>query len=77
MTGEETEEADEEYLTSGEAGRILHVSAKTVDRWADRGLIAHVVTLGGHRRFSRRAIAKVQSAMTPKRSDPGAVGESE
>jgi excisionase family DNA binding protein len=66
---------DEPYLTSGQAARILHVSAKTLDRWADGGNISYVVTLGGHRRFTRRAIAEVEAQMTPKRGDPGAQGE--
>ncbi len=39
------------YLSPGEAARSLHVSAKTIDRWANAGQIACVVTLGGHRRF--------------------------
>jgi excisionase family DNA binding protein len=68
LTPNETEpddetEPDEEYLTSGKAARMLRVSAKTVDRWADRGFIAHTVTLGRHRRFSRAAIAAVQAQM--------------
>ncbi len=39
------------YLSPGEAARSLHVSTKTIDRWANDGRIACVVTLGGHRRF--------------------------
>ena len=39
------------YLTPGEAGRSLHVSAKTIDRWANGGGVPCVFTLGGHRRF--------------------------
>lgn len=61
------DEPDEvEYLTPGQAARILHVSPKTVDRWADQGLIACVVTLGGHRRFAPEAIAAVVEQMSGK-----------
>ncbi len=65
MTGQDTTPPDEEekYLTSAEAARILHVSTKTIDRWADRGHIPCIVTLGGHRRFSRQAIADAKARM--------------
>ena len=56
-------EVDPGYLTPGQAARILHVSPKTVDRWADQGRIPCLVTLGGHRRFSREAILAVADAM--------------
>jgi excisionase family DNA binding protein len=38
---------DDEYMTSGEAARFLGVSARTVNRWADKGQIPYIVTLGG------------------------------
>ena len=50
----ETEEV--EYLTPSEVARVLHVSPKTVSRWADLGLLPCLVTLGGHRRFPRREV---------------------
>ena len=40
-----------EYLRAAEAAALLHVSPKTISRWAKEGRVAHVVTLGGHRRF--------------------------
>jgi len=43
--------AEEQYLRPGEAAKLLHVSPKTVDRWAGEGRIPFIVTLGGHRRF--------------------------
>ena len=46
----------QEYLRAGEAARILHVSPKTISRWAKEGKIPHIVTLGGHRRFPRTEI---------------------
>ncbi len=39
------------YLTPGQAASLLHVSPKTVNRWAHEGHIPYIVTLGGHRRF--------------------------
>jgi excisionase family DNA binding protein len=47
---------DDVYLRTAEAAKILHVSAKTVSRWAKEGKIPHVVTLGGHRRFPATAV---------------------
>lgn len=44
------------FLRASEAAELLGVSAKTVSRWAKDGRIAHVVTLGGHRRFPREAV---------------------
>ncbi len=45
-----------EYLRAAEAAALLHVSPKTISRWAKEGRVAHVVTLGGHRRFPRGEI---------------------
>jgi excisionase family DNA binding protein len=58
-----TEEHEETYLTSTQAARILHVSSKTLDRWADQGRVRCSVTLGGHRRFTRRTILAVARQM--------------
>jgi excisionase family DNA binding protein len=60
------EQPEVSYLTPSQAARILHVSPKTVDRWADQGRIPCVVTLGGHRRFSREAILAVAEQMAAK-----------
>jgi len=48
-----SEEAAAEYLTPGEVARLLHVSPKTVNRWAHEGRLPCLITLGGHRRFRR------------------------
>jgi len=52
-------EANEEYLSAGDAARLLCVSARTVSRWADQGRIPHLVTLGGHRRFRKSSVMKL------------------
>ena len=45
------ENESEDYLRAGEAAEILHVSPKTMSRWAKEGRVPHIITLGGHRRF--------------------------
>jgi excisionase family DNA binding protein len=47
------------YLRASEAAMLLHVSPKTVSRWAREGKLGHVVTLGGHRRFYREEIERL------------------
>ena len=39
------------WLTASQAAARLHVSAKTVARWASQGRLEHRRTLGGHRRY--------------------------
>ena len=51
------------YLTPGEVARLLHVSPKTITRWANRGLLPCVVTLGGHRRFRREDVDEIARRM--------------
>ena len=50
---------ERQYLTPGEVARALHVSPKTIIRWANDGLIPCILTLGGHRRFLRADIEEV------------------
>lgn len=59
-----------EYLTPGQVARLLHVSPKTVNRWADQGRIACIVTLGGHRRFPRPDVTAVIEQMASRRPRP-------
>ena len=58
------------YLTSSEVGRILGVSAKTVDRWADARRIGCLVTLGKHRRFHRDEVMRVAALMATAATTP-------
>ncbi|HMC08523.1 MAG TPA: helix-turn-helix domain-containing protein [Actinomycetota bacterium] len=45
-------EANEnDYLLPKEVAALLHVSPKTVARWATQQKLPYVKTLGGHRRF--------------------------
>ena len=52
-----------DYLRAAEAAALLHVSPKTISRWAREGKLGHVVTLGGHRRFSRDDIQTLAERM--------------
>ena len=47
---------EHEYLTPSQVARLLHVSPKTVNRWAHEGRLPCVLTLGGHRRFRREHV---------------------
>ena len=52
------------YLTPGEVARLLHVSPKTISRWASTGLLPCLITLGGHRRFRRNDVDEAARRMT-------------
>jgi len=62
---------DDQYLTAGQVAERLHVSTKTVHRWAEQGLLSCTYTLGGHRRFR---LSDVESAIAhiQERREPGA-----
>lgn len=59
-----SDKEEPEYLTPGQVARILHVSPKTINRWANAGLIECIVTLGGHRRFRRDHVDKIARKMS-------------
>ena len=44
------------YLHTAEVADILHVSPKTVSRWAKEGKLPFLKTLGGHRRYPEAEI---------------------
>jgi excisionase family DNA binding protein len=44
------------HLRAAEVAAILHVSPKTISRWAQEGKLPFVRTLGGHRRYPDREI---------------------
>ncbi len=58
------------YLGAGEAARLLEVSPKTVSRWADKGLIPCITTLGGHRRFLRSTVEQIRQEMYGRATAP-------
>jgi excisionase family DNA binding protein len=44
------------YLHTAEVADVLHVSPKTVSRWAKEGKLPFLKTLGGHRRYPEAEI---------------------
>jgi excisionase family DNA binding protein len=57
-------QAESRLLTPAEVAALFRVDPKTVTRWAQRGKIRSIRTLGGHRRYSE---AEVQAFLdTPQ-----------
>jgi excisionase family DNA binding protein len=56
VIGGELQCATPRYLRAAEAADILHVSPKTVSRWAKEGKLPFLKTLGGHRRYPEAEI---------------------
>jgi excisionase family DNA binding protein len=50
-----------ELMTPSEVGKALRVDAKTVTRWAERGLLFSIKTPGGHNRFRRADIDAIMN----------------
>ena len=55
------------YLRTAEVADILHVSPKTVSRWAKEGKLPFLKTLGGHRRYPE---AKIRELANTLREEP-------
>jgi excisionase family DNA binding protein len=55
------------YLRAAEVAEILHVSPKTVSRWAKEGKLPFMKTLGGHRRYPE---AKIRELANELREEP-------
>lgn len=55
---------EEKYLLAAQVARILHVSPKTVSRWAGEGKLPYARTLGGHRRFQASAIRALAEGLS-------------
>ncbi len=52
------------HLTGPEVAERLHVSPKTVSRWAKEGRLAHLRTLGGHRRYDPQMVDRLARQLT-------------
>jgi excisionase family DNA binding protein len=57
------------YLRTAEVAALLHVSPKTVARWAKEGKLLFLKTLGGHRRYPE---AKIRELLDQLREEPTA-----
>ena len=55
------------YLRTAEVADILHVSPKTVSRWAKEGKLPFLKTLSGHRRYPE---AKIRELANDLREEP-------
>jgi excisionase family DNA binding protein len=52
-----------DYLRTSEVAGLLHVSEKTVSRWAKDGKLPFTRTLGGHRRYVRADIEALRDSL--------------
>jgi excisionase family DNA binding protein len=52
------------WLRAAEVAARLHVSPKTVSRWAKQGRLPHRRTLGGHRRYDPDQVDQLVRALT-------------
>jgi excisionase family DNA binding protein len=64
-----------EWLSLGEASRLLGVDPDTLRRWADAGKVDVFTTPGGHRRFPRSSIEGMLPRPRARRGLLSAVGE--
>ncbi len=46
----------EKLMTPAEVAGLFAVDSKTVTRWANRGYLTSIRTLGGHRRFKESEV---------------------
>jgi excisionase family DNA binding protein len=54
----------EAFLFTSQVADLLHVSPKTVARWAQQGRLPYQRTLGGHRRYPEPAIRQLLASLT-------------
>jgi excisionase family DNA binding protein len=53
----------EPFLHTSQVADILHVSPKTIARWATDGRLPCLRTLGGHRRYPEPAIRQLAASL--------------
>ena len=53
----------ESFLYTSQVADILHVSPKTIARWAKDGRLPFQRTLGGHRRYPEPAIRELAASL--------------
>jgi excisionase family DNA binding protein len=70
-TTSKTQAPPPEYLTTSGVAGMLHVSPKTVSRWAQEGKLPFVRTLGGHRRYPYAPIREMADGLVVEPSAPG------
>jgi excisionase family DNA binding protein len=53
----------EPFLSTSHVADLLHVSPKTIARWANDGRLPSQRTLGGHRRSPEQAIRQLAASL--------------
>jgi excisionase family DNA binding protein len=53
----------EPFLLTSQVADLLHVSPKTIARWAKDGRLPFQRTLGGHRRYPEAAIRELATSL--------------
>jgi excisionase family DNA binding protein len=53
----------EPFLLTHQVADLLHVSPKTIARWAKEGRLPFQRTLGGHRRYPEAAIRELATSL--------------
>jgi excisionase family DNA binding protein len=53
----------ESFLHTSQVADILHVSPKTIARWAKDGRLPYQRTLGGHSRYPEQAIRQLAASL--------------
>jgi excisionase family DNA binding protein len=53
----------ESFLHTSQVADLLHVSPKTIARWAKDGRLPFLRTLGGHRRYPEQAIRQLAASL--------------
>ena len=66
---------EEGYLLTHQVAAILHVSPKTVSRWAKEGRLPYIKTLGGHRRYPESKIRAIVDGLRQDATDGPLVGD--
>jgi excisionase family DNA binding protein len=59
------------YLRTAQVAELLHVSPKTVSRWAQEGRLPYLRTLGGHRRYPDAEIRALLETLSEPSADLG------
>ena len=60
----------EAFLFTSQVADLLHVSPKTVARWAKDGRLPFQRTLGGHRRYPAAAIRELVASLAQEVAAP-------
>jgi excisionase family DNA binding protein len=62
---------DSEWLTLGQAARVLGVAQSTIRKWSDQGRVPAFYTPGGHRRYRRADLDAFVERSGPGKSKTG------